>query len=240
MKAMIGILGGMGPLATVDFLRKLVERTPASRDQEHVPLIVYSVPQIPDRTAGILGAGESPLAAMRAGMQMLERAGAKAIAIPCNTAHYWYEDLARACSVPLLHIADSACAALGEGIVKVGLLGTAGTLAAGFYQQRLAARGYQCLINRQDEIDTWVMPGIGLVKAGDVRGGGALLQQALAALFDSGAQRVILACTETPIGLECIAAPQLPRCVDATIALADACIQWSTLNGQGGAPAATA
>lgn len=230
MKAMIGILGGMGPLATVDFLRKLIERTPATCDQEHVPLIVYSVPQISDRTAGILAGGESPLAAMRAGMRMLERAGAKAIAIPCNTAHYWYDDLARECSVPLLHIADCACATLGDGVVNVGLLGTAGTLAAGFYQQRLAAGGYQCLINRQEEIDNWVMPGIGLVKAGDVRGGGALLQQALAALFDCGAQRVILACTETPIGLECVAAPQLPRCVDATIALADACIQWSMHN----------
>lgn len=230
MNAMIGVLGGMGPLATVDFLRKLVERTPATRDQEHVPLVIYSVPQIPDRTAGILGCGESPLPAMRAGMQMLERAGAKAIAIPCNTAHYWYEELARDCGVPLLHIADCACAALGDGIVTVGLLGTAGTLAAGFYQQRLAAHGYQYLINQQDEIDTWVMPGIGLIKAGNVRGGGELLQQALTALFERGAQRVILACTETPLGLECVAAPQLPRCVDATIALADACIRWSIDN----------
>ena len=230
MNAMIGVLGGMGPLATVDFLRKLVERTPADRDQEHVPVVVYSVPQIPDRVAGIMGRGESPLPAMRAGVQVLEGAGARAIAIPCNTAHYWYDELARACSVPLLHIADCACDALGDGVVNVGLLGTSGTLAAGFYQQRLAARGYQCLINQQDEIDTWVMPGIGLIKAGNVRGGGELLQQALTALFERGAQRVILACTETPLGLELVCAPQLPRCVDATAALADACILWSKHN----------
>lgn len=227
---MIGVLGGMGPLATVDFLRKLVERTPAARDQEHVPLVVYSVPQIPDRTASIMGSGESPLPAMRAGLHMLEDAGARAIAIPCNTAHHWYDALARECRVPLLHIADCACAALGSGVAKVGLLATSGTLAAGFYQQRLAKHGYHCLIPPQDEIDTWVMPGISLVKAGDVRGGGALLQQALAALFERGAQRVILACTEIPPALERVAAPQLPLCVDATAALADACIQWSMRN----------
>ncbi|MBE0613249.1 MAG: aspartate/glutamate racemase family protein [Burkholderiales bacterium] len=228
---MLGILGGMGPLATVDFLRKLVERTPAARDQDHVPLVIYSVPQIPDRVGAILAGTESPLPAMLAGVRMLEQAGAKAIAIPCNTAHYWYADLQRESSVPLLHMADCACAQLEDGIVNVGLIGTAGTLAAGFYQQRLAARGYQCLLNEQDEIETWVAPGIGMIKAGEVRAGGALLQQALAALIDRGAQRVILACTETPLGLESVAAPQLSRCVDATIALADACIQWSTQNG---------
>jgi aspartate racemase len=168
---------------------------------------------------------------MQTGMRMLESAGAKAIAIACNTAHHWHEELARDCSVPLLHIADCACAALGSEIVQVGLLGTAGTLAAGFYQRRLAARGYQCLTNLQDEIDTWVVPGIAMVKAGNVPGGGVLLQQALTALFERGAQRVILACTETPPALEAIAAAELPRCIDATAALADACIRWSRENG---------
>ena len=217
----------MGPLATVDFLRKLVERTPATRDQEHVPLVVYSVPQIPDRVASILNRAESPLPAMRAGMRVLERSGAQAIAIPCNTAHYWYQDLARDCSVPLLHIADAACAALGSGVAKVGLLATKGTLAAGFYQQRFAASGYETLINPQAELDAWVAPGIGKVKAGEVAGGGALLQQAVAALLARGAERVILGCTETPLALEHIAAPEFAACVDATAALADACIHWS-------------
>ncbi len=230
MKAMIGILGGMGPLATVDFLAKMIERTPATHDQEHVPVVVYSVPQIPDRSASILYGGESPLPAMQAGIRTLERAGARAIAIACNTAHYWYDDLARECGVPLLHIADCACAALQSDVANVGLLATRGTLAAGFYQQRLAARGYRCLINRQEEIDAWVSPGIGLVKAGDIAGAGALLQQALAALIERGAQRVILACTEIPLALDRVAAPQLPHCIDATAVLADACIQRSVRN----------
>ena len=230
MNAMIGILGGMGPLATVDFLGKLVGRTRASCDQEHVPVVVYSVPQIPDRSASILRGGQSPLPAMRAGIRTLERAGAGAIAIACNTAHFWYDDLARDCRVPLLHIADCACATLGREVANVGLIATRGTLAAGFYQQRLALRGYACLTNGQDEFDAWVTPGISLVKAGDLRGAGALLQQAVAALLERGAQRVILACTEIPPALECVAAPQLHLCIDATAALADACIQWSMRN----------
>jgi len=230
MNAMIGILGGMGPLATVDFLSKLVQRTAANCDQEHVPVVVYSVPQIPDRSASILHGGESPLPAMRAGIRTLERAGARAIAIACNTAHFWYDDLARECRVPLLHIADCACAALGSDVANVGLIATRGTLAAGFYQQRLTSRGYICLTNGKDELDAWVIPGIGLVKAGNLQGAGALLQQAVAALLERGAQRVILACTEIPPALECVAAPQLHQCIDATAALADACIQWSMQN----------
>lgn len=240
MNAMIGILGGMGPLATVDFLSKLVQRTPASCDQDHVPVVVYSVPQIPDRSASILRGGESPLPAMRAGIRTLERAGADAIAIACNTAHFWYDDLARECRVPLLHIADCACAALGSDVAKVGLIATTGTLAAGFYQQRLASRACACLTNAQDEFDAWVTPGIGLVKAGKLEGAGALLQQAVAALLERGAQRVILACTEIPPALECVAAPQLQQCIDATATLADACIQWSMRNAPAEAAAAHA
>ena len=131
---------GLGPLATVDFLSKLVQRTRASCDQEHVPVVVYSVPQIPDRSASsILRGGESRLPGHACRhTPTLERAGADAIAIACNTAHFWYDDLARECRVPSLHIADCACAALGSDVAKVGLIATRGTLAAGFYQQRFA------------------------------------------------------------------------------------------------------
>ena len=84
----LGVLGGMGPLATVDFLQKLIEETPATRDQDHIPLIAYSVPQIPERPAAIAGHGESPLPHMLDGMRTLRNAGATMIAIACNTAHY--------------------------------------------------------------------------------------------------------------------------------------------------------
>ncbi|HXF67998.1 MAG TPA: amino acid racemase, partial [Burkholderiales bacterium] len=136
MNRLLGVLGGMGPLATVDFMRKVIEATPARSDQEHLPLIVYSVPQVPDRTAAILQGGASPLPAMLRGIEVLGRAGAQALAIPCNTAHYWYDELVRQGGLPILHIADAACAALERRGVRgaaVGLLATSGTLAAGFY-----------------------------------------------------------------------------------------------------------
>ena len=85
---MIGVLGGMGPAATLDFMAKLLRLTPAERDQDHVPLVVVSDPRVPDRVGPILrGRGESPLAALQAGVRRLERAGARCIAIPCHTAH---------------------------------------------------------------------------------------------------------------------------------------------------------
>src|SRR5919202_5965526 len=130
----IGVLGGMGPLATFDFCIKLVDETGAERDQDHIPLLVHSVPQIPDRIAGMLGTGPSPLPALRAGMRTLLQAGAGCLAMPCNTAHYWHETLAGEASVPFLHIADAASAVAREAAEPgdaLGLIATTGTLRAG-------------------------------------------------------------------------------------------------------------
>ena len=118
----LGVLGGMGPLATVDFLKKLIEETPATRDQDHIPAIAYSVPQIPDRPPAIVGNGDSPFPHMLAGIHTLRHAGATTIAIACNTAHFWYDDLLQQGGVPILHIADAACADFAAlEIQRVGL-----------------------------------------------------------------------------------------------------------------------
>jgi aspartate racemase len=222
---MIGILGGMGPLATADFLRKLVEATPAERDQDHVPVLVYSVPQIPERVPAILGHGESPLPAMAAGVDVLTRAGAQCIAIACNTAYHWFDALAAACPVPILHIADAAVAELGA-VRRAGIVATAGTLHSGFYQQRLAAAGCEILLpDTVDERDL-ILPGIRLVKEARLREAGEMFRRAIADLQARGAERVILACTEVPVGLAAID-PLPGNCVvDATDALARACVAW--------------
>ena len=107
-RALLGVLGGMGPLATVDFLSKLIAETPAERDADHVPVLVYSVPQIPDRPAAILAGGASPLPEMLNGLRTLKAAGAACIAIPCNTAHYWYDALAREAGVGFTFCAKRA------------------------------------------------------------------------------------------------------------------------------------
>ncbi len=90
MKGLIGVLGGMGPAATVDLFNKFVTFTAAQRDQEHIPLIISSIPDIPDRTDALMHNGLSPLPVMRDYMHKLEDAGAECIVIPCNTAHYWW------------------------------------------------------------------------------------------------------------------------------------------------------
>lgn len=93
MKGLIGVLGGMGPAATVDLFNKFVTFTAAQRDQEHIPLIISSIPDIPDRTDALMHHGHSPLPAMRDYMHKLEDAGAECIVIPCNTAHFWFNEL---------------------------------------------------------------------------------------------------------------------------------------------------
>src|SRR4051812_1836821 len=205
MKKVLGILGGMGPLATVDFLRKLIEETPAARDEEHLPVIAWSVPQIPDRPPAITGNGESPLPALLDGIRTLKQAGAVAIAIPCNTAHYWYSEMVRDGGLPIIHIADAALVELNERRFsgnKVGLIATKGTLAAGFFQERLAARGFGHVINSDADIDGLVLPAIVHVKRNELDAAAELLGAAIEKLLDGGAHGVILACTETPVVLD--------------------------------------
>ncbi|MGI9498397.1 MAG: aspartate/glutamate racemase family protein, partial [Geminicoccaceae bacterium] len=147
---MIGVLGGMGPAATVDFMGKLVRLTSATADQDHIPLVVMSDPRIPDRVAPILdGRGASPAAAMVERAEALERAGAAALAIPCHTAHYWAFEVQAAVSLPLLHIVDAVLADLERRQAtkgSIGLLATAATLKAGLYQSKLEKAGYHCLL----------------------------------------------------------------------------------------------
>jgi len=230
MPNILGVLGGMGPLATVDFLRKLIEETPAARDEDHIPVIVYSVPQIPMRPAAILDGGESPLPAMLEGIRTLKRAGAVAIAIPCNTAHFWYDELVRDGGLPIIHIADAALAQLEARRIEggvIGLIATTGTLAAGFFQQRLDARGYRCVLNSDGDQQRLVLRAIEHVKANELDAAAGLLDAALAGLARAGAQSVILACTETPVVLDRVSPASAALCIDATRALAKACVaRW--------------
>jgi aspartate racemase len=223
MNPALGILGGMGPLATVDFMQKVIERTPAATDQDHIPMIVASIPQVPDRTAAILGRGESPVPAMLEGIHLLNRAGVDLIAIPCNTAHYWFDDLVGESRAPILHIADAACTVLEQrarGVHTVGFMGTSGAVAAGIYQQRVIARGYDCLVPPEDEQETLVMGGIYKIKAGDLTTARQLLERAADGLRARGAGAIILGCTEIPIVIK-----DGGDVVDATLALAEACVE---------------
>ena len=143
-EVVLGVLGGMGPLASAEFMRRLTLLTPAIRDQDHIPAVLWSDPRVPDRTAARLGAGADPLPTLLRGIHGLEAAGCGAIAIPCNTAHGWFESMQAATKLPILHIVDCAAeelARLGVADGTIGVMATPGTLAMRLYQQRLAACG---------------------------------------------------------------------------------------------------
>lgn len=223
----VGVLGGMGPMATADFFRKLVEETPAKRDQDHIPVIIYSVPQMPSRSKAITSAGESPLPQMLAGLRALKAQHADFVAIPCNTAHFWYQELCREGGLPILHIVDAVCDELSNGYGMegpIGLLCTEATLSSRIYHDRLAARGIELMINPANERNEFINPGIELVKCGRLKEGGMAVQQAVARLLKRGAQRLILGCTELPVALEAVAPSSMEKCIDATRALAHASV----------------
>jgi aspartate racemase len=223
---LVGILGGMGPLATVDLMAKIIANTPAVRDQEHVPVVAWNVPQVPDRQRALAGDGPSPLPAMLEGIARLNDAGASCIAIACNTAHHWYDELQAQSGAPVLHIARITLDALPrDGAAgPIGLIATEGTIAAKLYQGLLEPAGMRCLTPDMDQMASLFVPGCYAIKRGEVEAGGRLLEAAAQALVARGASRLVLACTEVPVGLERIDSALLPLCIDPTLALAQACI----------------
>lgn len=231
----IGVLGGMGPLATVDFMQKMLQATPVRHDQEHMPVLVSSLPQIPDRTRAYRGEGPSPVQAMLDSGRRLVAGGAGLVVVPCNTAHLWFDELQGGLGLPMLHIVDAALAEVqaqaprgGRGDIRVGLLGTDATLASGLYVNRGGAGGgarRHWVQPTAVEMVEDVMRGIGHVKAGDLAQGRAHLRSAADALVRRGAEVLVLACTEIPPAL---AGVELGvPVVDATAALARAAVAWS-------------
>lgn len=225
----LGVLGGMGPLASAQFMLRLTLLTDAARDQDHIPAVLWSDPRVPDRTAARIGGGEDPLPALLRGIRGLEAAGCGAIAIPCNTAHGWFDAMQAATPLPILHIVDAAEAELLRAGVTpgpIGLMGTAGTLAMRLYQERLEPRGWTCLVPDAAEMARLVSPGIAEVKANRVAEAYAPLAEAARNLVARGARAVVLGCTEIPLGIA--AGPALPFPVCDTIdGLARAAIGWA-------------
>ena len=225
----LGVLGGMGPLASAQFMLRLTLLTPAERDQEHIPTILWSDPRVPDRTAARLGAGEDCLPALVRGIRGLEAAGCGAIAIPCNTAHGWIEGMEAATRLPILHIVDAAAVELrrlGVAGGRIGVMGTAATLAMRLYQDRLDRLGYDCITPEPEEMAHLVTPAIAEVKANRVAEAYPPLAEAARRLAARGAGAVVLGCTEIPLGIA--AGPTLGFPVADTIdALARAAILWA-------------
>jgi aspartate racemase len=237
MARTVGVLGGMGPRATVDFLQKLVDLTPAERDQDHLRVVVDSNPKIPDRSSCILHGGEDPTPALVATAQNLERAGADFLVIPCNTAHHFLDSIRRAVKIPVLDITE-AVARRAEGLSVVGLLATRATVVAGLYQRALGRRGCRVVVPsppRQELVDR----AIRAVKAGDlgsqVR---AWVREAGLELVASGAQALVLGCTEIPLVVD--AREWTVPVLDSTALLAEAAVEEALREERGAGRTAVA
>jgi len=224
---MIGVIGGMGPLATADFLNKVIEETEAADDEAHVPMLISCDPRIPKRPAAILGGGESPLPRLRQIRDLLLGAGATALVMPCNTAHHWYGELAADCPVPFLSIVEAgsreALRLAGAG-ATVGVVGTQATLATRMFENALERLGLVPIAPAADELDLAVLPAIAAVKAGRILQAGDLLQDVLGALVRRGATHVVLACTELPLALAASRHRTPAICIDTNRALARATV----------------
>lgn len=217
----VGILGGMGPDATVDLFQKILRATPAARDQDHLRILIDCNSKIPDRNEAFLGRGEDPFPALRESAQLLERAGAHLIAIPCNAAHGWHDRVQGAVTVPVLHIMEATAdlvRARYPAVGRVGLLAATVTVRVGLYQRALERYGIASLIP-DDSSQGEVMRVIRAVKAGD-QGSETrrLIREQANGLAAQGAQAVIAGCTEIPLVLG--EADASVPVVDATLALA--------------------
>lgn len=202
----IGVLGGMGPAASVDFLARLVAMTPASRDQEHPPVLLYSASHVPDRTLHLEGRGADPAPEMRRAARVLETGGADFIVMPCNTAHAYLDTVRDAVEIPVLDmigLAVEAVARRHDAGANIGILAATGTVRTGLYARRLQERGFRALLPHDQEA---VMASIRSVKAGR-RGADERLHVAIRELVEAGAVGLILGCTELPLAVATDAVP---------------------------------
>jgi aspartate racemase len=224
----IGVLGGMGPLASAHFMLRLTLLTPAERDQDHVPAILWSDPRIPDRIASLRGQGPDPLPWLLRAIDGLKQAGCGAVVMPCNTVHGWFDRLTGSASLPILHIVDAVANDLrrtGIASGRIGVIGTDATLAMRLFQNRLGSQGWDIIEPDQAQMQRLVTPAIAAVKANRVTEAYTPFAEVVTSLAARGATAVVLGCTEIPIALQ--AGPPLDVPVIDTIdALARAAIDW--------------
>ena len=224
----VGVIGGLGPEATLDFFAKVLKATPARRDQHHLHLIINNNPKVPDRNRALRGDGESPAAALADMARALQRAGAQVLCMPCNTAHAYAAAIRAATPLPFISIIDATLETvrtLEPAVSHVGLLTADGGRRARVYEDALQAAGLTA-VRLDDDTQNALMQLIYGVKAGRT---GAAERAAMAAfakrLINDGAQVIVAGCTEVPLllGPADVAVPL----IDSTDALARAVVRFA-------------
>ncbi len=227
MKKTIGILGGMGPLATADLFTKIVNLTKADCDNDHIRVFIDSNSAIPDRTAAILGKGDDPIKEMTTALRHLELCGADCILIPCNTAHYFLPKLQEKTDIKILNMPEitaEQCRQLYPGKCAC-ILATRGALLSGVYHKALEAQQVPYVVPDDSEQETLMHLIYDVVKASKpVKPEAETWQKVLSGLRTKGADYFLLACTELPI--LAAALTETGPFVDPTTELAKAAIRF--------------
>jgi aspartate racemase len=221
----VGIIGGMGPEATVELMRRVTARTRAEDDADHVHLLVESNPKIPSRIAHLLeGTGDDPLPEILRVARNLQGAGAQALAMPCNTAHYYAEQIQAAVSIPLLHMVKLTVAriAAASSAARVGLLASSAVLRVGVYAREFAEQGLEGVLpRRQDEL----MALIRGVKRGESGAPAARRLAEIGAELAEQCEIALIACSELSLISADLASRA--RVLDSLDVLADAVVEFA-------------
>jgi aspartate racemase len=200
----VGVLGGMGPAATLDFFARVLALTPAAKDQEHIRLIIDNNAQVPNRNAAIAGTGPSPAPVLAEMARGLKRAGAELLVMPCNAAHAFLDAIVQASDLPVISIIDVTVAETlrrGAGVKHIGLLAADGCINAGLYQRAFAAHGAEVLLP-DAALRARFMDTLTRIKQGEVGDAVRADMRAIAAqLVAAGAEAIVAGCTEVPLVL---------------------------------------
>lgn len=193
----LGVIGGLGPMATAYLLQLIIEMTDAKTDQEHLDVIVFDRPNVPDRTAHILDPVKpSPLPPMQNTARTLEKLGAGVLCAPCVTSHYFYKELSESVSVPFLHMVEETAKELkAAGKKKAGIMATSGTVSTGLFQNIFAQNGLEALIpggEGQKLVMSLIYDEIKAGKPADPK----KFQRVSEELYGAGCDSIILGCTE--------------------------------------------
>jgi aspartate racemase len=209
MSKIVGILGGMGPLSTIQLMKRIVALTPAKHEQDHIRLLVDNFPQIPDRTEFILGKGPSPLPKLCESAKLLEKWGANFIAIPCNTAHAFINEIQRVVQIDvldMLNLLKKRVENVWPAGSRIGLIVTSGTIKIQLYQKYLEK---YCLIYPDEKIQKYqIMASIygkgGIKSAGVTEKNRDLVIKGIETLRAENLTSIIAGCTEIELALEAV------------------------------------
>lgn len=220
----LGVLGGMGPAASAEFLKVFARLCPATCDQEHPVVMMLADCNIPDRSTAIFGKGESPASQLKKDLLQLVEWGADVLAVPCNTAHYFINDFLNEIPVPFVHIIEETVKeAQRRSPQGAWMLSTKGTRKIGLYQKVADKLGYKLYIPNEHQSDL-AQASIEAVKANDLIKAGELTRQCVEDCWREKDLLVMTACTELPLGYD-VSGLSKEKSVSSIDALAMACVR---------------